>query len=136
MVVRATAKDGSGTYGEWTVTIRPLAQGVQIVLLMDGMLYTIDSRNNWWFLSFTTIETEFSYSGEQIDLSALVYPYYENNGDLNAIQDVSWKTSSKKIAIIDEDGALTILKPGTVTITATAKDGSGKKVSFKLKIAK
>lgn len=135
VVVVATAKDGSGTCGEWTVTIRPLAQGVQIVVPMGSMVYTVDSRDSWWFLSFTTIETEFTYSGEQLDLDALVYPYYESADDLNAIQDVSWKTSSKKIAAIDEDeGTLTILKPGTVTITATAKDGSGKKVSFKLKI--
>ena len=35
---------------------------------------------------------------------------------------------------MDENGLVTCLKPGTVTITATAQDGSNKKASFKLKV--
>jgi hypothetical protein len=37
---------------------------------------------------------------------------------------------------IDASGKITCLKAGTVTITATANDGSGKKASFKLQIVK
>lgn len=134
VTVRATAKDGSGKFIDYDVYVRPIAQGVQIALPNNGVVMKVDSRDSWWFLSFTTIEAEFTHSGDQVDLTALVYPYYEGNDDLNAIQEVSWKTSSKKIATIHEDGTLNILKPGTVTITAAAKDGSGKKVSFKLKL--
>lgn len=55
---------------------------------------------------------------------------------MNAIQGVVWKSSSSKIASVDENGLVTCHKTGTVTITATAKDGSGKKATFKLKVIK
>ena len=46
-----------------------------------------------------------------------------------------WSTSNKKIATVDENGLVTGLKAGTVTITAKATDGSGRygriKITFK-----
>jgi uncharacterized protein YjdB len=44
----------------------------------------------------------------------------------NALQEVDWKSSNPKIATVDATGKVTALKLGTVTITATARDGSGK----------
>jgi uncharacterized protein YjdB len=44
----------------------------------------------------------------------------------NALQEVDWKSSNTKIATVDATGRVTALKLGTVTITATARDGSGK----------
>ena len=40
-------------------------------------------------------------------------------------KEVWWSVSDESIATITEDGVLTPVKNGTVTITATAKDGSG-----------
>ena len=51
--------------------------------------------------------------------TATVYPDYTTD------KTVVWSVSDKNIATISEDGVLTPVKNGTVTITATANDGSG-----------
>ena len=43
---------------------------------------------------------------------------------------VTWSSSKTEIATIDQNGKATFKKPGTTTITATAKDGSGVKKSI------
>ena len=47
---------------------------------------------------------------------------------------VSWKSSDKKTATVDKNGKLAAKKKGAVVITATAKDGSKKKGSIKIKV--
>ena len=42
---------------------------------------------------------------------------------------VTWSSSATAIATVSTSGVVTAKEPGTVTITATAKDGSGKKAS-------
>ena len=52
---------------------------------------------------------------------------------------VTWKTSNKKYATVNSKGLVKTLAAGkgkTVTITATAKDGSKKKASIRLSILK
>ena len=53
---------------------------------------------------------------------------------------IRWKTSNKKYATVNEkDGRVTLKKAGigkTVTITAVAKDKSGVKANYKIKIMK
>jgi len=45
---------------------------------------------------------------------------------------VAWKTSNKNVATVDNNGKVTVLKKGTVTITAKAKDGSNKSAKCKI----
>ena len=52
---------------------------------------------------------------------------------------VTWKTGNKKYATVNAKGTVTLKKAGigkSVTITADAKDNSGKKASIKIKIMK
>ena len=49
---------------------------------------------------------------------------------------VVWKSSNKKVATVTSKGIVKAKKAGTVTITATAKDGSGKKASCKVTVKK
>jgi hypothetical protein len=48
--------------------------------------------------------------------------------------DVTWKSSNAKVASVDTNGLVTGLKKGMATITATAIDGSGKKVSCEINV--
>ena len=49
---------------------------------------------------------------------------------------VVWKSSNKKVATVTSKGVVKAKKAGTVTITATAKDGSGKKATCKVTVKK
>lgn len=55
---------------------------------------------------------------------------------LNGANCYTWKSSSEKLATVDENGLVTLIGDTgkNVTITATAADGSGKKVSVKIVI--
>lgn len=139
VTVRATAADGSGVWKDFTVTVRPIAQGVQVYSEAGGRtLLSLRSDTGWWVRSNTTLQWDLSTQSDTINLDAEVFPYYEEDPSLNAIQKVNWKSSAPKVAVIctDEDGNVYVkcLKAGTATITATAADGSGKKITFKLKV--
>lgn len=72
-------------------------------------------------------------AGKKVQLTVKVQPDYAAN------KTVTWKTSNKKYATIDKNGKLTLKKAGagkSVTVTATAKDGSGVKATYKIKIMK
>ncbi len=71
--------------------------------------------------------------GKKIILQATVTPSNAAN------KSVIWKSSNTKYAAVNSKGIVTIKKTGagkTVTITATAIDGSGKKASYKIKCMK
>lgn len=66
-----------------------------------------------------------------LKLTARVYPSVSS-------QKVNWSSSNKSV-LVDENGNVTILsgaKPGSVTLTATAADGSGKKATAKLSLVR
>lgn len=116
VTVQAAAKDGSGVTAEQDITVNPLSYGVEIKRPNASENITLV-----WDMAADGKDT--------MQLSAKVYP-------LTAEQSVTWKSSSAKVAAIDETGKITFLKAGSVTITATANDGSGKKATFKIQVVK
>lgn len=63
-------------------------------------------------------ETEVIIEGEEIALSATVLPSYADNKELD------WESSDDLIATVDENGVVTSLADGVVTITARSRDNN------------
>lgn len=71
-------------------------------------------------------------AGKKVKLTANI----SNNA---SNKNIKWTTSNKKYATVDKNGVIKFNKKAagrTVTITAYATDGSGKKATFKIKIMK
>lgn len=66
--------------------------------------------------------------GETVQLSATVLPTDATD------KTVIWSSSNNDIASVDNNGEVTAVGPGTVTITATANDGSGKAASCRITV--
>ncbi len=72
-------------------------------------------------------------AGKKVKLTANVIPANASN------KAVAWKSSNKKVATVNSKGVVTMKKKSggkSVTITATAKDGSGVKATYKIKSMK
>jgi len=72
-------------------------------------------------------------AGKKVQLEAVISPINATNSN------VIWTSSNKKYATVNEKGLVKVKKAGagkSVTITATAADGSGVKKSYKIKIMK
>ena len=92
----ATAKDGSGTIATCMVIVNKLVSSIAFT----PAAYSV-------------------YNGKTVALSATVLPETASNKNL------SWESSNTAIAKVSASGVVTGVSKGTVTITATAKDGSG-----------
>lgn len=66
--------------------------------------------------------------GETYRLKANISPSNASNKKL------SWRSSNKNIAVVSSSGNVRAKRAGTVTITATTKDGTRKKASCKIKV--
>jgi len=98
--IKATATDGSGVVGEKEISMKTYIDVEKILLKTPNL--------------FVSTDTSFY-------MNALIYPTTATN------KKVKWSSSDTSIAEIDSDtgGLVTKYKVGTVTITATATDGSG-----------
>ncbi|NEG95301.1 family 43 glycosylhydrolase [Bifidobacterium sp. SMB2] len=76
-----------------------------------------------------SLDRSFVKVGEVVRAKVSVKP--ENASD----KSVSWSSSDEKVAKVDASGRVTAVGVGTVTITATAKDGSGVSGSAKLTVS-
>ena len=143
VTVTATAADGSKASGTLTLTVRPIAQGVQVHTVENGRRTFSARTHNFWERSNPPLEWDIPSRGETVVLRADVFPFYTGDVRRNAIQAVTWKSSATKVAdfrrddsgqILVENGNvyLQIKTTGSTTITVTAADGSNQKVTFKL----
>ena len=66
--------------------------------------------------------------GKTVQLKVTVTPGNATN------KAVTWTSSNKRIATVTSNGLVKAVGTGTVTITARAKDGSGKKVTCKINV--
>lgn len=107
VTVTATATDGSGKIGTAVISV---ITGVENI--------TVSSAND-----VTTIE-----KGKTLQMSAAVSP-----ADATS-KAVTWSVSNTAIAYVSTTGMLTALNGGTVTVTATAKDGTGIKGTMEITI--
>ncbi len=103
--VRATAQDGSGIFGERTITISN-----QVILITD---ITVQGQGG-----ATTITS----NGGSLQMIANILPTNATN------QNVTWSITSGGTAAANINvttGVLTAVTNGTVIVRATAQDGSG-----------
>ena len=68
--------------------------------------------------------------GKSLTLKTTLSPKKPSN------KGIIWKSSNTKVATVTSKGVVKAKKAGTVTITATAKDGSGKKAVCKVTVKK
>ena len=121
VTIVVSATDGSDVSETWSLTIHPQAQTV-LTFLTDDQVSELNVTGTTYTYVMETPGVD------TLQASAQVWSE-------NAIQGITWKSSNSKIASIDkESGEITCKKTGTVTITATSADGSGKKATFKLTI--
>lgn len=107
VTVTATAQDGSGTTASCEVTVYPAT--TKVTVSTDGQM------------------PKTMAVGEILQLNASCMP--ENAADV-----YTWKVSNAKVASVDETGKVTFHAPGSVTVTATAADGTGKSASAKFTV--
>ena len=111
VVITATANDGSGVKSTFNINIKKV---------------------NVTKISLSTT-TKTVKAGKKATVKATIAPTNATN------KAITWTSSNKKYATVNSKGVVTTKKAGigkTVTITAKAKDGSGKKSSIKIKIVK
>lgn len=107
--VRATAKDGSGVYGEYNVTVIESSKMKSVKFDPKKIILNIPKDQNY-------------------DMSQILKAVY-TDGTSAVATDFKWSSNNKKVATVDSNGNVQPLKAGKVTITAIANDSSGKKAS-------
>ncbi len=103
--ITVTAEDGSGKSATCKVTVTQPVTGITLNATIVNM------KEN-----------------ETYALNATIKP--DNAGN----KAVTWKSSDTAVATVDTNGKITAVGAGTATVTATAKDGSGKKASCEVNV--
>lgn len=101
--------------------------------LMGSDSYTFDKKTNSEFTIEAKLMEKIEIVGDDsitvpTKYGVIVIPDYTTN------PSVTWSVDDETIATVSTDGLLTPLKGGTVTLTATANDGSGVSASKQITI--
>lgn len=111
VVVTATARDGSGVAASHELTVFPLVEEAR--LLKDGQ--PLENK--------ATLRIDLGADDRSIQLQV-------DNQPADAMQQMKWESSSKRVAEVDENGKITGLKKGKAVITASTVDGTRKKITL------
>ena len=118
------------------LTAKTAGKAIITAITSDGnVMYCIVTVENIKVskITITTTTSNKIATGKKVTLKATVTPSNAYN------KGVTWKSSNTKVATVSSSGVVTTKKKmggKTVTITATAKDGSGKKASYKIYVMK
>ena len=118
------------------LTAKDAGKAIITAITSDGnVMYCIVTVENIKVskITITTTTSNKIATGKKVTLKATVTPSNAYN------KGVTWKSSNTKVATVSSSGVVTTKKKmggKTVTITATAKDGSGKKASYKIYVKK
>lgn len=118
------------------LTAKASGKAIITAITSDGnVMYCIVTVENIKVskITITTTTSNKIATGKKVTLKAAVTPSNAYN------KGVTWKSSNTKVATVSSSGVVTTKKKmggKTVTITATAKDGSGKKASYKIYVKK
>ena len=118
------------------LTAKTAGKAIITAVTSDGnVMYCIVTVENIKVSKITIATTTSNKiaTGKKVTLKATVTPSNAYN------KGVTWKSSNTKVATVSSSGVVTTKKKmggKTVTITATAKDGSGKKASYKIYVKK
>lgn len=118
------------------LTAKTAGKAIITAVTSDGnVMYCIVTVENIKVSKITITSTTSNKiaTGKKVTLKATVTPSNAYN------KGVTWKSSNTKVATVSSSGVVTTKKKmggKTVTITATAKDGSGKKASYKIYVKK
>ena len=118
------------------LTAKTAGKAIITAVTSDGnVMYCIVTVENIKVskITITTTTSNKIATGKKVTLKATVTPSNAYN------KGVTWKSSNTKVATVSSSGVVTTKKKmggKTVTITATAKDGSGKKASYKIYVMK
>lgn len=118
------------------LTAKTAGKAIITAVTSDGnVMYCIVTVENIKVSKITIATTTSNKiaTGKKVTLKATVTPSNAYN------KGVTWKSSNTKVATVNSSGVVTTKKKmggKTVTITATAKDGSGKKTSYKIYVMK
>lgn len=95
VIVRATATDGSGVFGEISINCKCMTYATSIDLICPTSTMKV---------------------GEQVKLTTRLTPSYAYN-------KISWSCNNPYVAKVDDNGMVTAIGAGSATITATTNDG-------------
>lgn len=115
VIISAEAQDGSGAQDKYVVHVLPEAE--EVFILREGSV--VDRKE--------PITFDLANRSKGLQLVASVIP-------ADAGQSVVWKSSDPRVLQVDNNGNITLLKRGTVTLTATASDGSRKRAICTIKV--
>ena len=82
--------------------------------IRETLRIVVVTPNSPYYINLTpNSETINAYAGDTLHIGASVFP-------ANRAQGITWKSSRTSVATVDQNGNVTIKKPGTVKITATS----------------